>query len=146
MPQKIKILRLEKPEEYKINEITVIRSFRNKLLLSTDWTQLIDNNLSVKNILEWRYWRNNVRCISVSTYDIIENSRKKLDTLDLTKPKIENKQSWQIYPMINFDYSSVENFKKTCIMILESNNKKTKAAFKKCATIEKAFNSLIGHF
>lgn len=120
MPQKIKILSLRKTEEYIKKELDNLKARRNKLLISSDWTQIIDNGLSMKNILEWRYWRNkirNIKCNNISNLLEIENE---ISFYEENRPQVI-KRNGELFKFIinDFDYSSLEKFKKSCILIIK---------------------------
>jgi hypothetical protein len=145
MPQKIKILALRKPDEYIQNELSILRARKHKLLIASDWTQLIDSGLSIKNVIQWRFWRHNVRAIDI---DNISKATLMLDTIDSAKPVIEKRMNEQfVCIMHDLNYSSVDNFKKSCILILEecfgTKKQKDVAKIKKASTIQKAFDHLI---
>ena len=58
-----------------------------KLMLSrSDWTQLLDSGLTVECILEWRKWRQAVRDVSRSTYDMRIDAKNRLFELNRNKP------------------------------------------------------------
>lgn len=148
MPQKIKILAIRKTDEYIQNELSILRARKNKLLISSDWTQLIDNGLSIKNVMQWRFWRNKVRQLDILDSSNIITVNRELDALDSIRPiALKRTSEHFVFIMNDFNYSSVDNFKKSCILILEEcfGTKKHKeiARIKKATSIDKAFDYLI---
>jgi len=119
MPQKIKILKLQKPAEYVQNELDILRGLRNKLLVSTDWTQLIDSGLSLKCVLLWRVWRHKLRAIELKDTKRLHDLTATISQMDLNRPKIIKREPGRFAFILNdFDFSSVDNFKDSCVAIL----------------------------
>lgn len=117
MPQKIKILKLEKPREYIIKQIESIKAAQQKMLKDSDWTQLMDCPLSTLDILKWKYWRFKVRTIRV-TEDNYEQSSEKLHTLSKSSPKKTDSKLYKtIYTRLNFDTS--ELLIESCIGVIK---------------------------
>lgn len=148
MPQKIKILNLAKPAEYINNELITLKAKQFKLLSSSDWTQLIDSGLTVANVLEWRYWRHAVRECNLDDRATISHNTIRLDALEGAKPPVKHRTDEQFKFILNdFNYSSVDNFKKSCVIILlEYNSEYSKqdiAKINKSDTINKSYENLI---
>lgn len=148
MIQKIKILKLQKPEEYIKKELSVVKSLKNKLLKSSDWTQLIDSGLSVKNILQWRFWRNSVRILETDKYEKLLEIKELIQKLDNCKPQIIKRSNEHFkYPLIDFNYSSLEAFKHSCILIgKECKIPMIKICINDNTTIEMVFTTMIKEF
>ena len=100
MTEKIKIIKTEKTKDYIQKEIEELRYFKNKLLLDSDWTQLYDSGLTIKNVLKWREWRETVRDINFDAYPSDHNLRsimEKVDLVKLLKPEILKATSKNIF-------------------------------------------------
>ena len=151
MIQKIQILKLAKPEEYIRRDLLVLKSSKNKLLTSSDWTQVLDCGLTVKNILQWRFWRNNVRDLNVDNHNLLLETGEKLKALEEIKPSTVKRTSEQfVYPLSDFNYSSLESFRNSCILIIQERfkaaKKKERVAVLASTTIEDAFDNMIKVF
>lgn len=151
MIQKIQILKLRKPEEYIQRDLSILRAGKNKLLTSSDWTQVLDCGLSAKNILQWRYWRNSVRELDVTNHALLAETEEKVKLLGANKPEITKRTTEQfVYPLSDFNYSSLESFKNSCILIIKERfkaaKKKERAAVLASTTIEEAFDNMIKVF
>lgn len=84
MPQKIKITKLVKTDEYIQKELDSIKSIKLRLLRDSDWTQLMDTPMSKSDILKWRRWRTDVRNIDITKTNMLSS---KDDLLNLEKYK-----------------------------------------------------------
>lgn len=114
MPQKIKIIGLSKPENYIQKEFDVVDAYKEKLLRDSDWTQTIDCPLHTSSVLMWRFWRKQVRSV-VRGSNTPAQYKNILEELEQNSPP-------RIYAddrviLTQFDYSSFDNFKKSCILI-----------------------------
>lgn len=119
MPQKIKIHKLEKPQEYIKKELDILSGQRRKLLVSSDWTQNVDAGLAVSNVLEWRYWRHKVRSILINENRPVDIIKSELEKLEKAKPKCKKRgNEYYRHILTDFNYSNIEKFKISCIMIL----------------------------
>lgn len=118
MPQKIKILQLRKTDEYIAKELDALKGRKYKLLTTSDWTQYVDAGLDRKNVLQWRFWRNKVRSTVIDDPSIILELEKQIIELEENKPAIIKKTTPTKFILNDFDYSSLENFKKSCILII----------------------------
>lgn len=117
MPQKIKIIALEKPREYILKQIESIKAMQRKMLKDSDWTQLMDCPLSTLDILKWRYWRFKVRSIQVKEHNY-EHASEILQNLSASAPKrTDSKLHKVIYTRMNFD--TRESFIESCIGVIK---------------------------
>lgn len=89
MTTKIKILSLEKTQEYIDREWAGVLAKRIHLLGTTDWTQLEDNELTFESRVRWNHWRNQVRAVKRSTYDSPVEADKALEKLEKELPERE---------------------------------------------------------
>lgn len=118
MPQKIQIIKLEKPTEYLKKEVDAVKSIKSKMLRDSDWTQLLDNGLRVTDCLKWRHWRHKVRSVTVNNinYDSSENI---LNLLNDSKPGTHVSTVKYIpMPRAQFDYTNKATFIESCNSIL----------------------------
>lgn len=146
MPQKIKIIRLTKPYEYIKKELDIIKGQKIKLLSSSDWTQVIDNGLTTKSVLEWRFWRNKVRSVDTSDHSKILLVQENIDKLEQTKPQTKKRTDENsTYILSDFNYSTIESFGKSCIMIL-SERKTVGATLSKRIKKAKTYDEVFAHF
>lgn len=146
MPQKIKILKLTKPHEYVKRELSILNGLKIKLLSSSDWTQLVDNGLSTKSVLEWRFWRSKVRQIDTSDSTKILTVEDQIKFLEENKPQTKKRVDEDSrYILSDFNYSSLENFGKSCIMILSEHRSVSVALMKKIKK-SKSYDEAFGHF
>lgn len=114
--QKIKILQLSKPTEYIERERGILKGYRNKLLSDSDWTQCIDVDLTVATVIKYRYWRTNVR--NIVLYDNIDAVSEAITLAEKNKPSEEKRgQRAFAYVFHPLDHTSIDNFKKSCIII-----------------------------
>ena len=148
MPQKIKILKLKKPDDYIQNELIILQSLRNKLLSNSDWTQLPDNGLTIKNIMQWRFWRHKIRSFEASDSDRYDELVSELKALEEIKPAIIKRKHEQfVFILHDLNYASLEKFKKSCILILEEKyvlvKKAAKAKINRARNIDTAFEKFI---
>lgn len=112
MPQKIKIIRTEKTEEYLERERTALASIRNKMIQDTNWTQLIDSNLRLYSVVEFCYWRHKLRNLSLIDKD---NFTQEIDKLKLNKPNADYclADDTAIVLPIQLNFSSVASVQRT---------------------------------
>ena len=147
MPQKIKILGLNKPSEYIKNELTTLKAKQYKMLSSSDWTQLPDAYITAKNVIEWRFWRNSIRLYTITDIDFVANNER-LELLEAARPTITKRTNeFFKYILSDFNYSSTENFKRSCILILHEIGvpvtKQDMAKINKSQSIEEAYSNLL---
>lgn len=117
MPQKIKIIGLVKTDEYIQKEVDAVEGSRLKLLKDSDWTQLMDSPLDPITVLEWRHWRNSVRQIKVSS-DSLDGARNLISKLEKSPPSNKPKGP-PGYVITKLNYSSVDLFRASCIMVIK---------------------------
>ncbi len=150
MPQKIKILKLTKPQEYIQRELDILKGRKNKLLSSSDWTQIIDSGLSTRNVLEWRFWRSLVR--SVDTNDILTfgTTKERLAFLETKKPTTVKRGNEDfVFIPYDFNHSSLDNFAKSCMIILSGQSRISAAVMNKVAkkmSKAKTYTEVFDHF
>lgn len=116
MTKKIKILGLNKTEEYLDKEVGILHANKIRLLKESDWTQIPDAPLSIANRLSWRIWRHKVRCITINRENL-EQSKINLDSLESCKPR--STVHYEPYINCQFNFSTDENFKQSCLEILK---------------------------
>ena len=117
MPQKIKIIGLLKTDDYIQKEVDAVEATKQKLLKDSDWTQLCDSPLDALSILKWRHWRHTVRQVAV-TADSLERCKFQLETLESSKPPSKTNLPYGSV-VTKLDYSSVDGYRQSCIMVLK---------------------------
>lgn len=130
MYKKIKIVSLEKTQEYLKKEINNLNAYKKKLLKDCDWTQLPDCGLRVSNIIEWRIWRYKLRNIVIS--ENIEKSKQQLDDILKEKPILKKRTIEKFKYILNdLDYFDLQTLKLTASNIIEElyQNKNIKKNF-----------------
>jgi len=86
MIRKIKNLKVSHSPEYEKSRWLEAKSRRNKLLSSSDWTQLPDNGISDTDVRLWREWRERVRSIRARDFDSKEQYIEELKSLEQIIP------------------------------------------------------------
>lgn len=94
MIKKIKNLELSKTEKQHQNAWGEVLSHRNKLLETSDWTQLQDSGLSEHSVQLWASWRKELKRIN----------KRNFNDKDLAKRAIENLA--QVIPNVVYDDES----------------------------------------
>ena len=118
MPQKIQILKLEKPTEYLNKEIDAVKSIKSKMLRDSDWTQMLDTGLIVTDCLKWRHWRHKVRSVTVNSINY-DSSEDVLNLLNGSKPGAHvSTVKYVPPPRSQFDYTDKAAFIESCNSIL----------------------------
>lgn len=87
MAEKIKSISVKTTNEQIVLEWGKIISKRNKLLQSSDWTQLEDCGLTPESKNEWAIWRQQIRSLKRHTYKNINDLSIALDNLEKCPPK-----------------------------------------------------------
>lgn len=111
MPQKIKIISLEKPSDYIKKERDAVESFKVKLLRDSDWTQLFDVEITPIELLRWRHWRHLVRLVRIGP-DNYEKAKLTLEKLELTRP-ISKHSTERQYITTQLNYTDILTFKES---------------------------------
>lgn len=134
---------MQKPAEYIQKELDVLSGVRLKLLTSTDWTQFPDSGLTLRSVMKMRFWRHKVRKFVINKKRPVDKMEQELSTLDATKPVIQARTDEFFKTILNdFNYSTIANFKTSCILILQEvhpKSKFTKTEFSGCKTIDAVF-------
>lgn len=116
MPQKIKIIKLEKTEQYLAKELALLKGQAKALLTSTDWTQLPDSELSTACQLRFRIWRNLIRRLDYSDFD---KSSQELEGLKTNRPEIKKSCGKYRFVTSNFNFADKLSLINSCNQILK---------------------------
>lgn len=113
MPQKIKLIKLEKPAEYIFKEKSSLRAQVAKLLKDSDWTQLPDSGLRLPTQLLFRFWRAQLRSVDFSLE--LDELGQIVAKLKSSVPTIIKRRGEKYrYVFFDFDYSSLDSFVQSC--------------------------------
>lgn len=143
MTEKIKIISVKKTDEFKRQELYILKGIKADLLKNSDWTQTLDAPISYSCLISWQFWRHKVRSVDLSTYFDIEKSKSLLEYLENNKPKIEkinkfdDKLELVFYKKLNFfdkDVLSVQTLQ--ILKKLKIETKKYEQRIKNCDSIE----------
>lgn len=89
MAKKIKNLRLSTTEKKENDGWGEVKSYRNKHLINSDWTQTADAGLTEANIKRWADWRRELRRINRRNYASKELALNSLSDLSRMEPSVE---------------------------------------------------------
>lgn len=89
MAKRISNLAIEKTPEYIEREWIAITAKRQQSLQSSDWTQLLDNNLTFEAQVRWNHWRTLVRNVTRDNFATIGEADTELDKLHANQPAKE---------------------------------------------------------
>lgn len=81
-------IKYELTETVKKRKWLSVYSKRNQLLRDSDWTQLLDSNLTIDCIIKWANWRKLVKNVSETTYLEYFNALDTLNSLEQQMPII----------------------------------------------------------
>lgn len=115
MPQKIKIVKLEKTAQYISTEMAMLKTQARQLLSSSDWTQLPDSGLTTICQLRFRVWRNNIRLINFAEYD---SALEAFNDLKKRRPEIVKATGKYRFVTSNFNFCSQLTLASSCNSIL----------------------------
>ena len=74
------------PDVYVENMWIELHARRDKLLSTTDWTQLNDSRLTRESFNEWRRWRNSLKQVTSNDYEKIQDAVKALEDIKKLQP------------------------------------------------------------
>lgn len=149
MPQKISIIKIEKPDEYILKEMHGVEAIKYKLLKDSDWTQLPDSELSIITVLRYRFWRHQIRATNINRVNYDE-MKTILEEYSDNPPIIDTKTK-SIFITTQFDFTTVNSMITSSTEILNEFHKYKKpltvkkfySTIRKCKTIQQVFDKLI---
>lgn len=89
MAQKIKNVRVSRTAQQENDSWAEVKSYRNKHLANSDWTQFNDTGLTEANVRQWTDWRRELRRINRSNFATKELAYNSLQTLARMEPTVE---------------------------------------------------------
>ena len=90
MMKQISNLKLSKTKETIEREWVSVDAKRAQLLSGSDWTQTLDNTLTMENKIYWSDWRRKVREANRMSYKTPDEALRRLEQLHIEQPVEEH--------------------------------------------------------